>query len=175
MKLKIRNLVYMSVFLVMGFILPYVSAHSFGVQGTVFLPMHIPVFLCGLVLGPLYGLGLGMILPILLSLLTSMPTIYPMAPIMTAELMTYGLFSGLLYYNTILSGKKWGIYVALIISMLLGRISYGLVFEILFFAAGELKALSVWGAIITGIPGIIVQLLIIPPCVLLLNKILKNK
>ena len=92
-----KKLIISSLMIAIGIILPYVTAHGFGISGNVFLPMHIPVLLCGFFCGPLLGAICGAVLPILNSILTGMPVLFPMAPIMTPELFTYGLFSGIIY------------------------------------------------------------------------------
>jgi hypothetical protein len=108
----------------LGLLLPFVTAHAFGMPGTIFLPMHIPVLLIGLFCGPMYGAIGGILIPVLSSLLTGMPPFFPMLPIMTGELFTYGLVSGLLFHKA-----KMPIFPALLISMVSGRLVYGLVFE----------------------------------------------
>lgn len=144
--------------------------HGFGIPGTLLLPMHIPVLLCGFICGPLYGAFCGAALPILNCLLTGMPTPFPMLPIMFFELTVYGLTSGLLLSKTPLRKSRFGIYAALPISMICGRIAYAATFYSLLLATGQLKALTVSAAIVTGIPGIIIQLLIIPPIILMLGR-----
>ena len=158
-----------------GIILPLVTAHGFLVAGTVFLPMHLPVLVCGLLCGPLYGLSVGAILPLINCMLTSMPSVYPMLPIMTAELSVYGLIGGLLLHKTPLKDKKYGVYVALVLAMVAGRIAYGIVFSALLLFNPSLKALSVWGAIVTGIPGIIIQLVFIPLIIYVVGGFIKSK
>jgi len=141
-----------------GILLPFFTSHAFGVPGTVLLPMHIPVLLTGLLCGPRFGAIGGLITPVLSSLFTGMPTAFPMLPIMAGELFTYGLVSGLLYHKT-----RIPLFPSLVIAMVSGRIAYGLIFSVLLTANnGSLKALSVTGALITGIPGIIIQLILIP-------------
>ena len=162
---KTKNMTTAALLLALGFILPYAAGHGLGIPGTVLLPMHIPVLLCGFLCGPLYGAVLGAVLPVLSSILTNMPTIYPMAPIMSMELMTYGLVTGILYKKTKIGRWKFGVYPIMIIAMILGRVMYGLTFRVLFLISGSLKALSVWGAITTGIPGIVVQLVLVPAIV----------
>lgn len=170
LKTKSETIATSGMLLAIGIILPFATSHGLGIQGTVLLPMHIPVFLCGLLCGPLYGGMVGLLLPILNCLLTGMPALYPNMPIMACELLTYGLVSGLLYHKTRLGRVKLGIFPTLLLSMVCGRVVYGLVFQVLLFLSGSLKALTVWGALITGIPGIIVQLLLVPGIVLMLNK-----
>lgn len=159
---KINKLTISGMLLAVGIILPFVSAHGMGIAGTVLLPMHIPVMLCGFLCGPFYGAVTGAVLPFLNSFITAMPALYPMAVIMSGELMVYGLVTGLLYKKTKLGRIRFGIYPALIAAMLLGRCMYGLIFSILFSLDGQLKAPAVWTAAVTGIPGIIIQLVIVP-------------
>lgn len=167
---KTQKFTVCALLLAIGIILPYATAHGFGIPGTMLLPMHIPVFLCGFLCGPLYGGALGLMLPILNSLLTGMPTLFPMLPIMLCELTVYGFTSGAVFTKTALFRQKYGIYIALPISMICGRIAYAIAFYTLLLFIGDLKALSIGAAIVTGIPGIIIQLVLIPQIVLLCKR-----
>lgn len=167
---KTQKLTVSGFLLALGIVLPYALAHGLGVAGTILLPMHIPVLLCGFFCGPVYGAMCGIALPLLNCLLTGMPSPFPMLPIMLAELTIYGLVSGLLFSSTPLGRKKFGIYAALPITMICGRIAYTAVFYILLFTVGEIKALAVTSAIVTGLPGIIVQFLIIPPIIFMAGR-----
>ena len=169
-KSKVQAISISGMLLALGILLPFVTAHGFGIPGVVLLPMHIPVLLCGFICGPLYGGVLGFVLPFLNSVLTGMPVMYPMAPIMMMELMTYGFVSGFLYHKTGIEKKKGGLYLSLVIAMLSGRVMYGITFQILFAINCKMKAATVWVAITTGIPGILIQLILIPTMVVLLNK-----
>jgi hypothetical protein len=99
-----------------------------------------------------------------------MPALYPMLPIMTAELLVYGAVSGATYHKTLLSRVKFGVYPAMLIAMVCGRVAYGLIFQLLLIISGQLKALTVWAAIATGLPGIVVQLLLVPAIVLAIRR-----
>ncbi len=167
---KVQRLTIAGFLLALGIVLPYATAHGLGIPGTLLLPMHIPVLLCGFLCGPLYGTLCGMSLPPLNCLLTGMPSPFPMLPIMFFELTVYGLVSGLLFSKTPLGQKKFGIYAALPITMLCGRIAYAATFYILMLTVGKLKALAVTAAITTGLPGILIQLLIIPPILLVVRE-----
>lgn len=166
---KTQKLTNAGMLIAIGLILPYATSHMFGIPGTVLLPMHIPALLIGFLCGPLYGFLCGLIIPALSSALTGMPAAYPMLPIMLGELATYGLVSGLLYQKTSHLRKRLAIYPVLLTAMVCGRIVYGLIFSILMLAGGQLKALSVWGAIATGLPGIVIQLILIPSVVMALE------
>lgn len=158
--------------LALGILLPYLCAHGAGIPGTVFLPMHIPVLLCGFLCGPIYGGICGAALPLLNCLLTGMPSLFPMLPIMLCELTAYGLCSGLLFSRTRLGKKRLGICIALPIAMACGRIAYAAAFYILLLFVGDFKALAVTAAIATGLPGILLQLFIIPQIVLIAKRLI---
>ena len=169
--MKAKNVVLSGLFIAFGVLLPMIF-HQFNMGGPGFLPMHIPVLIAGLFLGPLEGLLVGLVTPIISSVLTGMPVFFPMLPIMVFELGTYGLTAGLF-------SKKLNLntYLSLILAMIDGRISAGIVVFILgkFFGfQGPGPVLFVKGAIITGIAGIIIQLVFVPPVVKLLRKHVGN-
>ncbi len=78
----------------MGVMLPIVF-HMLPLGGRIFLPMHIPVFIAGLVLGPVAGLIVGAGSPVLSALVTGRPAVFYMVP-MVFELATYGVVAGVL-------------------------------------------------------------------------------
>lgn len=169
----IRNIALSGIFLALGLVLPFVT----GMQlGGVLCPMHIPIIICGFVCGYKYGLLIGLLCPLLRSLFFGMPSLYPSAISMSVELGMYGLISGLLYSKL----KKTSvneilvIYISLISSQLLGRLSWGLVRYII----GTIDQTNVFtfeiflsGAFLVAWPGIIIQLLLIPIVVRTLSKI----
>ena len=122
---KIRKLCLASMFLSLGWLLPFFSGQLQNV-GNMLCPMHIPVMMCGFVLGPFYGLIIGFITPLTRTLLFGMPLLYPISICMAFELATYGLICGLLYKIFI---KKFSnltsTYLSLIISIVVGRIVWG--------------------------------------------------
>lgn len=155
---RTQNLVASGLFVCLGLIIPYVCSHAFGVPGTVLLPMHLPVLLCGFFCGPRYGALCGLVVPVLSCLVTGMPPPWPMLPIMACELFAYGFVSGLCRHKF-----RLPLFVSLPAAMLAGRVVYGLVFGLLtLVATGPFKALPVWGAITTGLPGIALQAVLVP-------------
>ncbi|MFP4016439.1 MAG: ECF transporter S component, partial [Halanaerobiales bacterium] len=118
-------------------------------------------------LGPIAGLTTGIITPLLSSFFTGMPPVLPTLPIMIVELAFYGLLTGYL-------SRKYNVYMTLITSMLIGRVGAGLVVSamvhILNFRLPANPLIYIWGTITTGLPGIVIQLILIP----LLYKYLKN-
>lgn len=154
-----KKLVYTAVFLALGILFPMLF-HLLGLPGQVLLPMHIPIFLGALTLGPISGFIVGILTPILSSLLTGMPPMIPMVPIMIFELAAYGFFAGFLY-------EKYpkNVFIPLIAAMIIGRIVAGIaawsVFNI--FNMDEINILTyISSSFVKGLPGIIMSLVLVP-------------
>ncbi len=162
MEKQIKKITLSAMFVAIGIILPMITGNIHQI-GNMLLPMHIPVFLCGLICGWKYGIIVGAILPLLRSSLFGMPPLYPTALAMTFELATYGAVSGIMYNRS-----KWqcifALYRSMIVAMLLGRIVWGFAEVILLGFAGNTFTWSAFmaGAFFNAIPGIIVQLTLIP-------------
>ena len=69
-----KHLIFTALCMALGVVLP-MAFHMIPNAGSVMLPMHIPVLLCGLVCGPVLGLICGIFTPVLSSLITGMPGI----------------------------------------------------------------------------------------------------
>ena len=166
---KTDTMVLSALFLTLALVLPFLTGQIPQI-GSALSPMHLPVLLCGFFCGPWYALIIGFIAPLLRFLLFGMPPIVPTGISMCFELATYGFVSGTLYRT--LPKKKINIYVALIAAMISGRIVWGTVRVILF---GLGKSEFGWAAFISGaflntIPGIIVQIILIPIIVMTLER-----
>lgn len=164
-----RKLVLAGFFIALGLVLPFITGQIPRV-GSMLLPMHIPVLIAGFVLGWKYGLVIGFIIPLLRNLLFSMPPLFPTAIAMAFELATYGFMTGLLYKK--LPKKRSSIYISLIVSMLVGRIVWGIVSYFLYSIENTAFTFEMFlaGAFLNAIPGIIIQLIIIPPIISALQK-----
>lgn len=157
---RTRKIIFTALCIAIGLILPrMVNMIPIAYPGAVLLPMHIPVLVCGYLCGWRYGLVSGLILPLLASALTTMPPIFPTAVSMSLELAAYGFLTGWLYQIT-----KGRIFVSLIGAMLGGRLVMGIA-NILLYSVGDNPyglGLFISGAFVTALPGIIIQLIIIP-------------
>ena len=89
-----KSRVFTAVCAALSVILP-MAFHTVQNAAVVFLPMHIPVIMCGLMCGWPFGLVCGLLGPLLSSLLTCMPPA-AMLPSMMLELGTYGCVTGLM-------------------------------------------------------------------------------
>ena len=167
---KTKNLALMAMFLALGMVLPLLTGQIPAI-GSMLLPMHLPVFLCGLLCGWPYGLILGFLTPLLRSSLFGMPPLFPTASAMAFELAAYGFFSGL-FYRLFPRQGLFSIYATLILSMLLGRGVWGLVQCIQLAATGSsfTWALFVSGAFLEAFLGILLQLVLIPALLFALDK-----
>ncbi len=171
MKQKIKNLTLAAMFLAIGMVLPFLTGQIPQI-GNMLLPMHIPVFLCGLICGWQYGAVVGFILPLLRSAIFGAPVFFPTATAMAFELMTYGLVAGLLYNKV----SRWqcvrALYRCLLIAMLAGRAVWGVVQVIQLGVSGDGFTWQMFmaGAFLNAIPGILVQLILIPGVMVALNR-----
>ncbi len=167
-KKYILQMVITALCIAIGVVLP-VAVHSIPNAGSILLPMHLPVLLCGLLCGPAYGLACGVVTPLLSSLITSMPPA-AMLPSMICELAVYGLIAGLLILLVRTGSQVANVYISLVGAMLLGRVVYGVV-NALIFRAGE-YTMQIWltASFVTALPGIIIQLVLLPLIVLALRK-----
>lgn len=166
---SLKKLVLSGLFIALGLLLPFLTGQIPSI-GSKLLPMHIPVLIAGYVCGWQYGLIIGFIIPLLRSILFGMPPMFPIAISMAFELAAYGLMTGLLY--KLLPKKDINIFISLILAMISGRIVWGIVSYVLFGIGGTAFSVEMFmaGAFINAIPGIIIQLIIIPVIVRSLKK-----
>ena len=163
----VKKIVLTALFTALCVVLP-MAFHSIPNAGSIFLPMHIPVLLCGLVCGWAYGGLCGLVGPLLSSVLTSMPPV-AVLPGMMVECCVYGLVTGLMLRYVRTGKTTLDLYLSLVAAMLLGRVLSGIA-KALIFTPG--MSLAAWAAasFVTAIPGIIIQLVLIPLLVLALTK-----
>ena len=166
---RTKKLVLAAMFLALALVLPFLTGQIPEI-GSMLCPMHIPVLLCGFFCGWQWGLAVGLIAPLLRSVMFGMPPMFPVAVCMSAELATYGVVSALLY--EMLPKKKLNVYVSLVGAMVAGRLVWGLA---RFLCTGldvtQFGLSAFWaGAVTTAIPGIVVQLLLIPILVIALKR-----
>ena len=152
-----------------AYLLPFLTGQIQQI-GKMLCPMHLPVLLCGMICGWQYGLAVGIMGGIPTMRERSSGAIKPTAVAMAFELAAYGVIAGLLCRA--LSKKSAWIYVSLIGAMLGGRIVWGGVSYLLAgLTHGEFPfSAFLAGAFINAVPGIVLQLVVIPPAVLALRK-----
>ncbi len=156
-----QNLTRGGLLLALAIILPQIFHLTGGPQlGGILLPMHFPVYIAGFLLGPAIGGIVGFLAPLISHMLTGMPPVSPpVLFLMLVELPLFGILSGYLFRF-----RKWSIVWALLVSMVGGRVGMALIAPLVFHLQDFPVAPLVYvqGALITGLPGIILQLIILP-------------
>ena len=164
----VKSVVVAAVCAALGIVLP-MAFHAIPGAGNAWLPMHIPVMICGLVAGPAPGAATGLLAPVLSSLLTGMPAA-PILPSMTCELAVYGLVSGALGTHVRTGRLPLDLYVSLAGAMLVGRLVGGALQALIFSPGTYSLAAWVTGYFVTGLPGIVLQLVVVVPIVVSLER-----
>lgn len=167
---NLRYFILSALFLALGIVLPFLTGQIPEI-GSMLLPMHLPVLLCGFICGWPYGLLIGLITPLLRSMLFTMPPMFPKAVAMAFELAAYGCLTGLLYRLLPLKNPL-RIYSSLLGAMVGGRIVYGLVCIPLMGIAHLPYSFEIFftSTIIEALPGIILQLVLIPVVLVALQQ-----
>ena len=172
----VRRLVTAAICLALCWVLPFLTGQIPEI-GSMLSPMHLPVFLCGFIAGPVMGCAVGFIAPLTRSLMFTMPPILP-ATAMAFEMAAYGAISGALY---ILLAKPLGgstgkliarVYVSLIAAQLIGRLIWGAA-RVVLLGLGDLPfswSVFITSGFVEAIPGIIVQLVLVPLIVVALVR-----
>jgi predicted membrane protein/cytidylate kinase len=163
-----------ALFIAIGLVLPFLTGQIPDI-GSMMLPMHIPPLLCGIFVGPWYGLVCGIIMPLLRSSIFGMPPLFPTAAAMAFELGAYGLIIGLM--QKIFKKNFLGLYASLIIAMIGGRIVWGIVMAAILGVNGDSLTFSYFlnATVITALPGIILQLVLIPGFVVAIRTLLPSE
>ena len=122
------------------------------------------------VLGGPWGLAVGFIAPLVRSVLFGMPPMFPIAIAMAFELAAYGLVSGVLWHKVKHTVPM--MYASLVTAMVAGRLVWGAVRFVLAGLTGSSFPFSAFlsGALLTAVPGIIAQLVLIPLILVALQK-----
>lgn len=164
-----KKMILSAFFLALGLVMPFITGQIPEI-GSMLLPMHIPVLICGFVCGWKYGGLVGFIVPLMRSVIWGMP------PIMTAigmafELAAYGIVTGFLYKR--LPKNKFLLYAELVVAMILGRVVWGAVSILIYGIQGNAFSWQIFmgGALLNAIPGIILQIVLVPVLVMALQRL----
>ena len=168
-KVQLRKMILAALFLALAYIMPFLTGQIPQI-GSMLCLMHIPILLCGFFCGWPWGLVVGLIAPLFRSLTMGMPPMFPTAVCMAFELAAYGAVSGLMH--KILPKKKPYVYCSLITAMMVGRMVWGGAMLICMGVQGNGFTGSAFlaGAVLNAIPGIAVQIVLIPILVMLLDR-----
>ena len=166
---KLLRSVLAALFLALAYVMPFLTGQIPEI-GSMLCPLHIPVLLSGFVCGPLWGAVVGFVAPLLRSLTLGMPPLFPTAACMAFELCTYGAVAGIMH--RLLPKRKPYIYCSLLIAMIVGRLVWGAAMLVCLGFSGDSFTLSAFfaGAFVNAIPGIILQIVLIPILVMVLDS-----
>ena len=164
---NVKKMVFAAACVALCLVLP-MAFHAIPNAGQVILPMHIPVLLCGLVCGWPYGGICGILGPLLSSVITGMPPA-AMLPSMMVECCVYGFTSGLLMKYVRTGKPVTDLYISLVSAMIAGRVVAGFA-KALIFTPGVAPFAWVTTSLVTGIPGIAIQLVLMPLVVTALTR-----
>jgi len=167
---KLKKISISGILLAIAMLLPMLTFQIPRI-GNMLCPMHIPILLCGFICGWPYAMIIGFIAPIMRFFIFGMPPIFPTGLAMMFELAAYGFFTGYLYKKFF--KKPFGVYTSLISAMILGRFVWGIAMYLISAFTMVKFNLSVFvtAGFINAIPGIIVQIILIPVLVLSLKKV----
>ena len=167
---NVKKLAVTAMLFAVGMVLPFFIGQIPAI-GKMLLPMHIPVLLCGFIVGWQYRALIGFLLPIVRGLVFGMPPLYPNAVAMAFEMAAYGFVSGYLYSHARWQCTKM-LYISLVTAMLAGRIVWAFAEVILLGIGGNIFTWKMFaaGAFLNAIPGIIVQLTLIPLIMVALRR-----
>ena len=173
---RTQKMVLSALCLALAYVLPFLTGQIPEI-GAMLCPMHLPILLCGFLCGWRWGLGVGFCAPLLRSLTLGMPPFFPTALCMALELAVYGAVSGIMH--KLLPRKKPYIYASLLSAMVAGRLVWGAAMLACMGATGGSFTSKAFlaGAVTGSLPGIVLQILLVPLLVILLEdvKLLKNR
>lgn len=169
MNRRTRNMILAAMMLALSWLMPFLAALNPTIA-KIISPMHIPIFLCGFLCDLPWSPIVGFAAPLLRSLTTGMPALYPNALAMSFELATYGLVTTLLI--RMLPDRPLSVYLSLIGAMLAGRLVWGVASLALYGLGGTPFTFQMFlaGAFINAAPGIAVHIVVIPAIILALRR-----
>ena len=158
-------------------ILPQLVHLAAGAQGGVeWLPMYLPVLLGGCLLGWKWGLGVGIISPVVSFALTSiggnaMPAAARL-PYMAAELALFAAVSGL--FSGKIAENGWMAFPAVLLAQVAGRAAF-LLLVVIFRSVAPFTPALIWSQIQMGLLGMVLQAVLVPFIVMGLRALLNRE
>lgn len=163
MKSTTHEIVLVSLFITLAIVVP-ILFHIFGL-GAMLLPMFIPILLSGFFLNPFQAMIVGFVSPWLSTFLTGMPPLLPTAPLISIEGVA---MAGIVSYFYRKQGRS--VWFSLILALLAERlVLIAAIYLIvpLFQLPAELLTIT---AFTMTLPGIVLQLILVPLLVLLVQR-----
>lgn len=138
--------------------------------GEIFLPMHLPIILLGLIAGPMVGFVGGVSAPVISFLIVGMPVGF-ILPFIVIEMAAYGFVSGIIRSTRMISFSK------VLVTQISGRLvrAVAVIAGVYVFSVDKLNVSIIWDSIIVGIPGIILQLCLLPMVIYAIERKMKSE
>lgn len=174
-KIAVKTLISAGV-IALAVILPQIVHLFAGAQGGVqWLPMYLPVLLGGCLLGWRWGLGVGLLSPLVSFAFTSLAgNAMPAAarlPYMMAELAAFAVVSGL--FSEKIARNGWMAVPAVLLAQVSGRLFF-LALAAAFQGVSSLSAAVVWSQIQAGLLGLVLQAVVVPFLVMGLRALMNR-
>lgn len=172
-KITVKSLISVGV-VALAVLLPQLVHLVAGASGGVqWLPMYLPVLLGGCLLGWKWGLGVGVLSPLVSFAITSLAgNAMPAAgrlPYMMAELAAFAAVSGL--FSKRIAANGWMAFPAVLLAQVSGRAVF-LALAAIFQDVSALSAAAVWSQIQAGLLGMVLQAVLVPVIVMGLRALL---
>lgn len=172
-KITVKSLISVGV-VALAVLLPQLVHLAAGASGGVqWLPMYLPVLLGGCLLGWKWGLGVGVLSPLVSFAITSLAgNAMPAAgrlPYMMAELAAFAAVSGL--FSKRIAANGWMAFPAVLLAQVSGRAVF-LALAAVFQGVSALSAAAVWSQIQAGLLGMVLQAVLVPVIVMGLRALL---
>ncbi len=175
-KLTVKGLVSFGL-IVLAVLLPQLVHLTLGQAGGVrWLPMYLPVLLAGCLLGVRWGMGVGVLSPVVSFALTSlwgdpMPAAARL-PFMMAELCVFAAVSGL--FSKQIAKNGWMAFPAVLLGAVAGR-AFFLLLAVLFQSVAPFTVRAVLSQIETGLSGLVLQAAAVPLLVMGLRALIQRE
>ena len=175
-RLTVKSLVSAGV-IILAVMLPQLVHLAAGPSGGMtWLPMYLPVLLGGCLLGTWWGLGVGILSPLVSFAVTSaMGSAMPAAarlPFLTAELAVFAAVSGL--FSAKISENGWMAFPAVLLASVSGRAVF-LLLTAIFQSVAPFTVSVVWSQIQSGFIGLILQAVLVPLMVMGIRALMRRE
>ena len=176
LKITVKSLVSLGV-VALAVLLPQlvhlIAGQAGGVQ---WLPMYLPVLLGGCLLGWAWGLGVGVLSPLVSFAVTSawgdpMPALARL-PFMMAELAVFALVSGL--FSKKIAENGWMAFPAVLLAAVSGR-AFFLLLAVIFQGVAPFTPALIFSQIQEGLLALVLQAVIVPFIVMGIRALMQRK
>ena len=154
---ELKQIPLTALFAALAIVLPQFF-HLLGL-GAIFLPMFLPVTAGAMLLSWKFALTLALVAPVTSWLITGMPPLVPpILPVITAELLVIALIASYLRFQ-----RQLHVWIALIAAIIVDRLFLFVLVSVIAPLFGWKNPLFSVGIVAGGLPGIALQLIVIPP------------